>query len=222
MSAKVGVVLSGSGVFDGSEIHEATLTLLYLDQAGAEVKCFAPDVDQREVVDHATSESQASEKRNCLKESARIARGEIKALSEMNVADFDAVILPGGFGAAKNLCSFAVDGPGCEINTEVEKAIQDAVAQGKVVGAICIAPAVVARALKDSGKNPVLTIGTDAGTADGLRALNATHQDAQVSEIVVDEANRIVTTPAYMLGQRISEVAEGIEALVKRVVSMAG
>ncbi len=217
---KVGVILSGCGVFDGSEIHEATLCLLYLDRAGVEVHCFAPDVEQLHVVDHATQQAEEGTQRNCLREAARIARGEIGPLSDLRVDELDALILPGGFGAAKNLCTFAVDGPRCDINAEVAAAIRDAVAHGKVVGAICIAPALVARALRDTGTNPVLTIGNDTATADALRSLNATHRDAAVSEIVVDERNRIVSTPAYMLAQRISEVASGIEKLVDGVVSL--
>ena len=185
---KVGVILSGCGVFDGSEIHEATLALLYLDKAGVESQCFAPDAEQLEVVDHTTHRTAEGVKRNCLTEAARIARGDIKPLSALKVDDLDALILPGGFGAAKNLCTFAVDGPQCHINPEVAAAIQEAVAHQKALGAICIAPVLVARALCDTGANPV--------------------------------NNRIVSTPAYMLAQRISDVATGVERLITKVVSL--
>jgi len=218
---KIGVVLSGCGVFDGSEIHEATLALLYLDKAGVQVQCFAPDVAQSDVIDHASGQA-AGEDRNCLTEAARIARGEIKPMSELNVDELDALILPGGFGAAKNLCSLAEDGPACKVNPEVAEAIRNAVAKAKVVGAMCIAPALVARALRDTEAHPVLTVGNDPGTAEAINAMNATHEEAGVSEIVTDEKNRIVSTPAYMLAQRISEVSEGVEKLVNKVVSMIG
>ncbi|UCD16967.1 MAG: isoprenoid biosynthesis glyoxalase ElbB [Candidatus Zixiibacteriota bacterium] len=218
---KVGVILAGCGVYDGSEIHEAVLTLLYLDRAGAEIHCFAPDKDQMHVVNHATGQPAEGEKRNTLVESARIARGEIKPLSQLNLDNLDAIIFPGGFGAAKNLCSFAVDGDRCDIDPEVAAVIQDAAARKKVVGAICISPVVVARALRDSGKKPELTIGTDKATGDALAVLKAKPVSATVSEIVVDKENKIVTTPAYMLGSRITEVAAGIENLVRKVVEMA-
>lgn len=217
---KAAVVLSGCGVFDGTEIHEAVLTLLYLDQAGAEIECYAPDKPQSGVINHYTK-SPVQEERNVLVESARIARGEIKPLSALKVANVDAVIFPGGYGAVKNLCTFAADGVDCDIALNVASVIRDAHAQKKVIGAICISPVTVARALQESGIHAVLTIGSDAATAGALRDLGSENKPATVSEIVVDEANRIVSTPAYMLGPRISHVAVGIEKLVKKVVEMA-
>lgn len=218
---KAAVILSGSGVFDGSEIHEAVLTLLYLDQAGAEVQCFAPDTPQVHVINHLT-QTPMEQERNVLVESARIARGDIKPISELNVADFDAVLLPGGFGAAKNLCTFAMDGASCRIDAGVAAAVREAHAQKKVIGAMCIAPVTVARALKEAGVQAALTIGSDAATAGAMRELGSENKPATVSEIVVDEANRIVSTPAYMLGPGIADVAVGIEKLVKKVVELAG
>lgn len=219
--SKVAVVLAGCGVNDGSEIQEATLTLLYLDQAKAEIHCFAPDKDQVDVINHAKGEG-SSEKRNVMVESARISRGEIKPISELKVDDFDAVVFPGGFGAAKNLCSFASDGPDCSIDPEVERVVVEANEKKKVIGAICISPVVVARALKDKGVNPQLTIGTDQATSDALARMNAKPVKAEVHEAVTDEANRIVSTPAYMLGPNISDVAAGIQKLVNQVISMTG
>jgi enhancing lycopene biosynthesis protein 2 len=218
--SKVAVVLAGCGVFDGSEIHEATLTLLYLDQANSETTCFAPDKPQMHVVNHSVGEPAEGESRNIMAEAARISRGNIKPLADLKVADFDALIFPGGFGAAKNLCSFAVDGPECSIDSDVERVTREAVEQGKVIGTICIAPAITARALRDTDVNPKLTVGTDQGTMDALKTMNAEPVAANVTDIVVDEKNRIVSTPAYMLGQRISEVATGIEKLVNQVVKM--
>jgi enhancing lycopene biosynthesis protein 2 len=218
---RVAVVLSGCGVYDGSEIHEAVLALLFLDKAGAEVQCFAPDKPQRDVINHLKGEPAEGEQRNVLVESARLARGNIKPLSELDIEALDGVVFPGGFGAAKNLSAFAVDGPAGEVDPEVARVIQTAVRQGKVVGVICIAPAVVAKALEGTGRSPKLTIGTDADTAGALEAMGALHCPASVSEVCVDEANRLVSTPAYMLGQSISEVATGIEAFVQKVMELA-
>lgn len=218
--AQVGVVLSGCGVFDGSEIHEAVLTLLYLDQAGAKVSCFAPDKPQLHVVNHLTMQPAEGESRNVLVESARIARGEIKPVSELNMDQLDAVVFPGGFGAAKNLCTYAVDGDACDIDPDVARVIKDAHSKGKVIGAICISPVTVARALKDQGVKAELTIGSDAATAGSLRAMGSENKAAAVHEIVVDEANKIVSTPAYMLGPNIANVAKGIQKLVEKVLTM--
>lgn len=218
---KIGVVLAGCGVFDGSEIHEAVLTLLHFDKAGAEVQCFAPDKEQMHVVNHTSGQSAAKESRNVLTESARIARGKIKPLDELKAADFDAVVFPGGFGAAKNLCTFAIDGSGCKIDPQVAGVIKEAHAAGKVIGALCISPVVVARALKDEKIGPELTIGTDPGTSKALAELGAKPIKAQTVDVVVDKKNRIVTTPCYMLATRISQVSQGIENFVKEVMKLA-
>ncbi len=218
---RVGVVLSGCGVFDGAEIHESVLTMLYLEKGGAEISCFAPDKPQFHVIDHAAQQPVEGESRNVLVESARIARGHISKLSSLNIDRFDAVVFPGGFGAAKNLCTYAVDGAHCDIDPEVARVIKEAHARGKVIGALCIAPVVVARALKEEGVKPVLTIGSDAATAGDLRSMGAENQPASVSEIAVDERNKIVSTPAYMLGPSVSDVAQGIEKLCAKVLEMA-
>jgi enhancing lycopene biosynthesis protein 2 len=222
---KVGVILAGCGVMDGSEIHEATLTIYFLDKSGVEISFFAPDKDQMDVVDHCESKplcgsKPLDEKRNVLKESARIARGVISPLSEIDIDSLDAIILPGGFGAAKNLTSFAVDGSSCDIDPDVAKVIKSAVEKKKAVGSLCIAPVVVARALKGSGIKPKLTIGTDEGVMQKLKEMDAIPIAASVSEIVVDEENKLVSTPAYMLGKSISEIAVGIEKLVKKILSL--
>jgi enhancing lycopene biosynthesis protein 2 len=217
---KVAVILSGAGVFDGAEIHESVITLLALDRQDANVRIFAPNVPQMHVVNH-LSQQPTNETRNVLVESARIARGDIKDLAEANINDFDAVIFPGGFGAAKNLCNFAVKGVDCSVNTVVEKFVTDGLKAGKVMGFICIAPALCARIAANAGVHPTLTIGTDPATAAAVESVGAKHVNCPVNDIVVDEKNKIVTTPAYMLGQRISEVAEGIEKLVTKVLEMA-
>jgi len=218
MAKKIGVLLSGCGVYDGSEIHEAVLTMLFLDQAGAEIICMAPDIPQAQVINHLTMEEMKGT-RNVLVESARIARGEIKNLSDVKSVDLDALILPGGFGAAKNLSDFAFKGPRGEVNPDVKRLIDDMVNANKPIGALCIAPATVGMALKD--KSPELTIGSDEETIGALQALGVKHTVCAVDEIVVDEKNKVVSTPAYMLGPGIKDVAKGIEKVVKEVLSMA-
>jgi enhancing lycopene biosynthesis protein 2 len=220
MAKKIGVLLSGCGHQDGAEIHEATVTLLALDRGGAEITCMAPNKSQMHTLNHKSSE-ETGEVRNVLTESARIARGEIEDIADVNADGLDGLILPGGYGAAKNLTDFAVKGPDCTIHPEVERLINDMIKAKKPVGVICIAPAVMARALKDKGIKVKLTIGNDKGTADALEVLGAQHVDCMVDDIVVDDANKVVSTPAYMLGPSIKDVAAGIEKLVKKVLEMA-
>jgi enhancing lycopene biosynthesis protein 2 len=217
MTATVGVLLSGCGVFDGAEIHEAVLTLLFLDRAGAACRCMAPDTAQMHVVNHLTQEV-SDERRNVLVESARIARGDIQDVATVSAADLDALIIPGGFGAAKNLSDFAVKGPAAEVHPEVQRLLNDMAAAGKPIGAICIAPATLTRALGD--RHPQVTIGSDLATASAIEAMGGRHHACKVDMIQVDERNRLVTTPAYMLGPGIKDVATGIEKLVARIMTM--
>ncbi|MCA9280176.1 MAG: isoprenoid biosynthesis glyoxalase ElbB [Phycisphaeraceae bacterium] len=218
MAPRVAVVLSGCGFLDGAEIHESVLTLLALDLRGAAVRCFAPS-KSFDVVNHATQES-SGETRDVLTEAARICRGKIEDITKAKASDFDAVVLPGGFGAAKNLCTFATEGPSCSVDPGVETFLTQAHASGCVLGFACIAPALCARVFGNL-LHPNVTIGNDAGTAQAVQAMGASHTNAPVTDIVVDEANRIVTTPAYMYDARISEVHKGIDAMVERVLQMA-
>jgi enhancing lycopene biosynthesis protein 2 len=217
----IGVVLSGCGVYDGAEIHESVITLLAIDRAGATALCMAPDVDQLHVVNHQTGEVAEGETRNVMVESARIARGPVRDVAGVTPDEFDALILPGGFGAAKNLCTFGVDGPECRMNEDVAALIRGTLEAGKPLGAVCIAPATVAKALEGTDVAPTLTIGTDEATAGGIEALGSRHANCPVTEFVVDEERKIVSTPAYMLAGRISEAAEGIEKLVAKVIELA-
>jgi enhancing lycopene biosynthesis protein 2 len=216
---KVGVVLSGCGVMDGSEIHEAVLTLYFLDKQGAEVVFMAPDLSFK-AVDH-LSGRETGEMRNVLVESARIARGKIRDIKEVKAAELDALILPGGFGAAKNLCDFASKGAGAAPHPEVARLVKEMHQFKKPIGAVCISPALIASIFKGTSITPLLTIGTDSSTAEALEKMNARHEPHSVHEISVDRENKIVSTPAYMLGQRISEVGSGIEKLVSEVLSLA-
>lgn len=217
--AKIGVVLSGCGVFDGAEIQEAVLTLYFINKLGAEYVCMAPDIEQMHVINHLKGEP-AQETRNVLVESARIARGEILNMKDVSAKDFDALVFPGGFGAAKNLTTFAVDGAGCSINEDVKRLVKEVVGLKKPLAAICIAPVLVAKALEGTGIKTKLTIGDDEGAAGGIEALGADHINCPVKEAVVDEENKIITTPAYMLGQNIGEVAAGIESTIKKLIEM--
>ena len=217
MNKKVAIILSGCGVFDGAEINETVLTALSLDQLGAQVEYFAPDINQHHVLNHLTGE-EMPEQRNVLVESARITRGKSRDIRELKAADFDAVILPGGFGVAINLSDFATAGAGCTVQTDTLQAILQFKEAKKPVGLICISPALSAKIF---GEGVRCTIGTDADTAAVMTQMGAAHEDCAVDGIVVDEANRLVTTPAYMLAQSISEAAKGINKLVEQVLAMA-
>jgi len=219
MMSRIGVLLSGCGVNDGSEIHEAVLAMLALDEAGAERLCIAPDKAQRDVVNHLTGQP-AGESRNVLVEAARIARGQIRDLATVTAAEIDGIILPGGFGAAKNLCDFALAGADTAVDPGVEKLLLELQAAGKPIGAICIAPALLARVFGSLGAR--VTIGNDAGVARVLESFGARHVECPVDEIVVDERLKLVTTPAYMLGPGLKEIRAGIDKLVRRIVALAG
>ena len=215
--AKIAVVLSGCGVYDGAEIHEAVMTLLALDRHGAEAFCLAPDIAQHHVVNHLTGQ-ETGETRNVLVESARIARGKIASLAGFDAADYDAVIFPGGFGAAKNLCSLAFDGPACSVDPSVEAAVKAMAQAGKPIGALCISPALIARILGDV----TVTIGNDPDTAQAIAAMGGHHQVAGHGEVVIDQARRVVTTPCYMLDATIAQIADGADAVVRAVLAMVG
>ncbi len=209
------VVLSGCGVFDGTEIHEAVISLLSIARAGATYTCAAPNTNQLHVINHATGDV-SGETRNVLVESARIARGQILDLSLVQVSDYDAVFLPGGFGAAKNLCTFATEGPDCSINEDVQRVLKGFHAAGKPIGAVCISPAVLVKALG----NVTVTIGNDEGTAGALAAMGGQHANHAVDECHLDADNRVVTAPAYMYETSIDQVALGIEKTVNAVIEM--
>lgn len=214
----VGVVLSGCGVYDGAEIQEAVITLLALDRAGVKIICMAPNIAQMHVIDHTKGEPIAGMSRNVLLESARIARGEIRDMKVIQESELDALIFPGGFGAAKNLCTFAVDGVNCQVNPEVEQLVIEMHSAKKPLGFICIAPVIAAKVL--AAHHPKLTIGSDPGTAQSIEKMGGKHIVCKVDEIATDAANKLVSTPAYMLGPTIASVAKGIERCVEQVLKM--
>ncbi|GGO77745.1 glyoxalase [Marinobacterium nitratireducens] len=215
---KVAVILSGCGVYDGSEIYESVLTLLRLEQQGAEYQCMAPDVPQLHVVDHQSGEPVPGESRNVLQEAARLARGRIIDIGTASAADYDALILPGGFGAAKNLSDFALKGDQCTVNPQVAalaRAFHDA---GKPVGLMCIAPTMIPKLL---GQGIRCTIGEDAEVAGAIERMGGVHQACGVDAIVEDTGAKVVTTPAYMLAGSILEAQSGINKLIDRVLELA-
>jgi len=214
---KAAVVLAGCGVFDGAEIHEAVMTLYAIDRMGGTYQVFAPNVKQHHVINHVTGEAM-NEARNVLTEAARIARGKIKALTEYRVADFDALIFPGGFGVAKNLCTYAVDGTDCHVDRVVEAAIRDTHRAGKPIGALCISPVLITRVLG----NVTVTIGDDPSTAKDIAAMGGRHEVKRHGEVSVDIKNRIVTAPAYMLNANITDIARDAEAVIKAIMEMVG
>lgn len=215
---RIAVLLAGCGVYDGSEIYEGTLTLLALDKADVSYQWIAPNIPQHHVINHATGEEMPGENRNVLVEAARLARGEILDLAQAKMEDYDAIIVPGGFGVAKNLCDFAFKGAEMQMNPAVKAFLQAFHRASKPVGLICIAPTMSAAIF---GEGVRCTIGTDKDTAAAVETMGAVHEAKQVHEIAVDEANKLVTTPAYMEATRIREAAEGIENLVQEVLRLA-
>ena len=210
---KFAVVLSGCGVYDGAEIHEATLSMYAIVKQGGSYDVFAPDIAQHHVVNHLTGQ-EMPETRNVLVEAARIARGNIRPLTAFDPASYDVLLLPGGFGAAKNLSSFAFDGPNCTVNPDVEKAMQGMHKAGKPIGALCIAPVILAKVFGQVS----LTIGSDAGTAQAVEKLGATHTNTTHGQVVVDTKNKLYTTPCYMLDANIAQIGEGAENIVKALM----
>ncbi len=214
-SPKTAIILSGCGVYDGAEIHEATLTMYAVVKNGGSYQIFAPDIEQHHVINHITGE-EMNEKRNVMVEAARIARGNIKPLSELNMEDFDALMLPGGFGVAKNLSDFAFKGPDCSVIPDVENAIRDAVAQNKPIGALCISPAIVAKVLDGVS----VTIGQDKATADAVEKMGSKHEITNHGEVVIDKTYKVATTPCYMLDATIADIADGAMNVTKAVFEM--
>ncbi len=210
---KFAVVLAGCGVYDGAEIHEATLALLAIDQLGSTYQCFAPNMNQHHVINHITGE-EMKENRNVLIESARIARGGIKDLKEFNANDFDAIVFPGGFGVAKNLASLAFDGANMNVNNEVEGAVKAMAESGKPIGALCIAPAVMVKILEGA----TVTIGQDPDTINVINELGGSHSITSHGDVIVDKKYNLFTTPCYMLDATISQIAEGAKNVIQKII----
>jgi len=210
---KFAVILAGCGVYDGAEIHETVLTLLAIDQSGASCTCFAPDIMQHHVINHLTG-AEMPEKRNVLTESARIARGKIKPMSRFNAADFDALLFPGGFGAAKNLCDWAITGDQCTVNPDVEHAVNSMFKAGKPIGAMCIAPVILAKLFQGT----TLTTGQDPASAGFIERMGNESVATNHGEVIVDAARKLYTTPCYMLDASIGQIAEGTNNIVREMM----
>lgn len=219
---KFAIVLSGCGVFDGSEIHEAVCTMLAVEESGCAYQCFAPNTWQARTIDHFTGHAVAiagdEDNRNVLAESARICRGNIKDLSEFKAKDYDAIIFPGGFGAALNLSDFGAKGAECDVNVEVKRAIEESYKEGIVIGAMCIAPTVIARVLGKEGIS--ITIGNDKNVSKGIEKMGAHHENKGATEVCVDSEHKIVTTPCYMLATSLKEIREGTQNLIDEMLEL--
>lgn len=220
MRTQVGVILCGSGYLDGSEIRESVGTLWALSALDVDVHCFAPDENQYDVVNCLTSEAVGGEKRNQLVEAARIARGKIKPLSQIKPEALSALILPGGFGAAKNLCNFALAGSSGKVRPDLESVLHKLHKAGKPIGAICIAPAILALAFKGQGFE--LTVGAPCEASSEIEKLGHKHITCAADRCHVDRSHKVVTTPAYMYDDApLHEIFKGIQSLVKEVVALA-
>ena len=216
---KVGVVLSGCGAQDGAEIHESVITLLALDRAGAEVTIMAPDMNQFHVINHLNNE-EIDTSRNILIESARIARGNIVDVATVTGNELDALIFPGGTGMAKNIFDYAMAGPDCIVIKDVQRLTMEIIDAGKPLGAICIAPVMVAKVLQRMGRGGKVTGGCNEQITTDINSMGIETESVDAGEIVVDEKNKIVSTPAYVEAKSIKEAAEGIEKLVTKVLEM--
>ncbi len=225
---KIGVLLSGCGVYDGSEIHESVFTLLAIEENGAEAICFAPDKDQSHVINHLDGSVEKGEKRNILKESARIARGNIKSINKTSIDDFDALVIPGGFGAAKNLNRWAFEGPDGDIDPAVKHLIIDMVSAKKPIVALCMGPTVIAKALQGSGIGTKLTVGTNMKISpydikeisDGMESLGVMSVMKTINEICYDEENKIITAPCYMMEASISQVRNNTKQAIDKLFTI--
>lgn len=212
------IVLSGCGVYDGSEIHEATCAMLAIDEIGCAYECFAPNIDQAKVLDHFSGDELTSQTRNVLSESARIARGKIKDLKEFQAKDFDAIIFPGGFGAVTNLCNYASKGVECDVDPEVRRVIEESYNEKIIIGAMCIAPVLIAKVLGSHGI--MVTIGDDPKTAKDIEAMGAVHEQKDAVEVCSDDLHKILTMPAYMLAESIREVGIGARNLIDDAIEL--
>lgn len=215
---KFAIVLSGCGRADGSEIHEATCAMLSIDCLGSLYQCFAPNISQAAVVNHLTGNLEP-ENRNVLVEAARLARGNILDLKEYNPQDFDAIVFPGGLGAVINWCDFKSAGVNCHVDASVQKAIIDSYDKGLIIGAMCIAPVVIAKVLGSKGVH--VTIGNDKGMATAIERTGAVHENRKATEVCIDELRKVVTTPAYMLASSIKEVCEGADNMIKAMIALS-
>lgn len=224
---KIGVLLSGNGVYDGAEIHEAVMTLLAIDEHGGEAVCMAPNMDQHHVVNHLNGE-EMDETRNVLVEAARIARGDIKDLATVKTDDYDALMIPGGFGSAKNFTKWAFSGPEGEIHPEVKRIIVETVMANKPLGAVCMSPTTVAKALEGTDIHANLTVGTTeesspyeiGAISEGMESIGATVEMKSVRDILVDENNKIVTAPCYMMEASVKDIRKNVKDTVDKVVEM--
>jgi len=211
----IAVILSGSGNQDGSEIHEATLTLWAIHKNGADYQCYAPDIMQHHVLNHLTGK-EMDETRNVLIESARIARGNVKNLEKFDQTKHDALVIPGGLGAVKNLSSFAFEGEHCKVNAEVKRAVQQMTEADKPIGALCIAPVLLAKIIDDV----LITVGQNPDVIKKVNTMGGRHETTVQGEITVDSIRKLVTTPCYMLEARVDQIGDGADKLIQKILQL--
>lgn len=225
---KYAVLLHGCGVYDGTEIHEAVCTLLAIAQAGHEYQCIAPDVAQYHVIDHTTG-NEMKESRNVLVESARIARGDVKRVDEINVADYAGLVMPGGFGTAKNITTWAFNGPAGEIEPKTRKLILGFAEARKPIAALCMSPTTLAKAFEGTQFMAHLTVGSTAepspydigAISEGMESIGAVAEMKTVREIAVDEELKIITAPCYMMEANIVEVYENTRQAIAELIRLS-
>ncbi len=224
---KIGVLLHGSGVYDGTEIHEAVLSLLSIEEAGHNYLCFAPNTDQHHVINHLNGE-EMQETRNVLIESARIARGEVKDIKQVSVSDIDALVMPGGFGTAKNITKWAFEGPDGEINMDVKQLLLDLIKTSKPIAGLCMSPTTIAKALEGSDYHAKLAVGTTKEASpyeidpinQGMNKIGAIAKMKTVREIAVDREYKIVTAPCYMMEANITQIRDNIKQAIEEMISL--
>jgi enhancing lycopene biosynthesis protein 2 len=222
MSARVGVILSGCGVFDGAEIHETCCILVALDRRGAAVTCVAPNMPQAKVINHLSQKPVAGQQRNMLEESARIARGKIRDLASVSASDFDALMFPGGYGVTMNLSNFAEKGAQATVLPALAKLMREVHAAGRPIGLACIAPVLAARVFGEDKLHPRLTVGSDPAVASAINQMGGQHQNVGPTEVLVDEQNKLVSTPCYMNDVGPWTISQGAERMVEEVLRLTG
>jgi len=219
---KIGVLLSGAGVYDGAEIQEAVLTLLEIERMGYEPVCIGINAQQHHVINHLNGQEQV-QARNMLEEAARIARGQITEISSVVPAELDALVIPGGFGSAKNFSTWAFDGPEASIRSDVKLLLVNMYNVGKPIVALCVSPVLLALALEGIHPAPTLTIGSTQEASpyqisafqEGLQAKGIRTTDCSINEICIDATNRIITAPCYMLEATLPELQSNIAQALK-------
>jgi enhancing lycopene biosynthesis protein 2 len=224
---KIGVLLSGCGVYDGAEIQETVFALLAIEELGAEAICLSVNKNQHHVVNHLTGE-EMPESRNMLVEAARIARGAVHDISTFDNTQIDALVIPGGFGSAKNFTTWAFEGPNGSILPEIKELIQQCISDKKPIAALCVSPVIVGLALNQSDLQATMTLGTDKekspyeinAFSSGLSQTGVQVEMKTIREIALDEKLKIVSAPCYMMDASIVEIRTNIQQAMQALIQL--